>query len=164
MLPLAERAMATVTSAVPLAVGVETCKLIEADLLRRVLPAEDAAAFSAVMAAVEQAEWCLARGSGAGRGGAIGLAFGQHNWSRNVWWRRRNEQGQSRGCSNVSLHWTEWSPSVGEGKERDANETRLLLVDEQNGCKVDAELMQDNKCTRCTKASCRLRNMHPCAE
>jgi hypothetical protein len=53
VLPLTEGAVATITCAVPFAVRMEACKLVEADLLGRVLPAEDAAAFPAVMAAVE---------------------------------------------------------------------------------------------------------------
>ena len=53
VLPLTEGAVAAVTSAVPFAVRVEACKLVEADLLGRVLPAEDAAALPAVVAAVE---------------------------------------------------------------------------------------------------------------
>jgi len=44
----------------PLAFRVEAGKLIETDLLRGVLCAEDAAALSAVMAAVEEAKWHLA--------------------------------------------------------------------------------------------------------
>ena len=73
MFPLAEGAMATVTCAVELAVGVEACQLVEADLLGRVLPAEDATALSAVVATLEEAEWFLARGRRAYCGGAICL-------------------------------------------------------------------------------------------
>lgn len=62
MLPFAERAVAAIAGAVPLALWVEACKLVKTDLLGRVLGAEDAAALSAVMAAVEEAKWCLARG------------------------------------------------------------------------------------------------------
>jgi len=56
MLPLAERTMATVARAVQLALRVEACKLIEANLLGRVLPAKDAAALPAVVAPLEEAK------------------------------------------------------------------------------------------------------------
>ena len=60
VLPLAEGAVAAITCTMPLAFRVEAGKLIETDLLRGVLCAEDAAALSAVMAAVEEAKWHLA--------------------------------------------------------------------------------------------------------
>jgi hypothetical protein len=43
-------------------VGVEAGKLIETNLLRRVLPAEDSTALSAVVAALKEAKGFLARG------------------------------------------------------------------------------------------------------
>jgi len=48
--------MATVARAVQLALRVEACKLIEANLLGRVLPAKDAAALPAVVAPLEEAK------------------------------------------------------------------------------------------------------------
>lgn len=60
MFPLAERAVATVTCAVQDSIGVEPGQLIETDLLGRVLPAEDATALPAVVAALEKAEGFLA--------------------------------------------------------------------------------------------------------
>lgn len=61
VLPLTERAVAAIAGAVPLALGVETCELVKTDLLGRVLRAVDATALAAVVAAVEQAKWRLAR-------------------------------------------------------------------------------------------------------
>jgi hypothetical protein len=43
-------------------VGVEPGKLVESDLLGRVLPTEDAATLPAVMATLKEAEGFLARG------------------------------------------------------------------------------------------------------
>lgn len=60
VLPLAERAMAAIAGAVPLALGVEACELVKTDLLGRVLRAVDATALSAVVTAVEEAKWRLA--------------------------------------------------------------------------------------------------------
>ncbi|EAT90586.2 hypothetical protein HBH98_164770 [Parastagonospora nodorum] len=60
MFPLAERAVATVTCAVQDSIWVEPSQLIETDLLGRVLPAENATALSAVVAALEKAEGFLA--------------------------------------------------------------------------------------------------------
>lgn len=62
VLPLAERAVAAIAGAMPLTLRVEACKLVKTDLLGRVLRAVDAAALSAMVAAVEEAKWGLARG------------------------------------------------------------------------------------------------------
>jgi hypothetical protein len=73
VLPLAERAVAAIAGAVPLALRVEACKLIKTNLLGGVLCAEDATTLSAVMAAVEEAERCLTRGHRACWSGAVRL-------------------------------------------------------------------------------------------
>jgi hypothetical protein len=73
MFPLAKRPVATITCAVQDPVGMEACKLIELHLFGRVLPAEDATALPAVVAALEKAEGFLARGRRAYRSGAICL-------------------------------------------------------------------------------------------
>lgn len=73
VLPLAERAVAAVTGTMPLALRMEASKLIKTNLLGGILSAEDAAAFPAMMAAVEKAEWCLARGRRACWSGAVRL-------------------------------------------------------------------------------------------
>jgi hypothetical protein len=62
MFPLAEGTMATIACTVEDTVRMEARKLIEAHLFGRVLPAEDATALSAVMAALEETEGLLARG------------------------------------------------------------------------------------------------------
>jgi hypothetical protein len=73
MLPLAERAMATVACAMHYSIWVEACKFIETDQLGRVLPAEDAATLSAVVASLEEAEGLCARGRRTYGSGAVGL-------------------------------------------------------------------------------------------
>ena len=73
MFPFTERAVAAIACTVQFAVGMETCKLVKTDLLGRVLPAKDATAFSAMMAALEEAERFLARGRRAYRSGSICL-------------------------------------------------------------------------------------------
>jgi hypothetical protein len=60
--PLTERAMAAIACTVQVAFGMEASKLIETNLLRRMLPAEDATTLPAVMTALKEAEWFLARG------------------------------------------------------------------------------------------------------
>lgn len=60
MLPLAEGAVATVAGTVPMALRMETCELIETDIVARVLPAEDAAALAAMVATLEEAKGLLA--------------------------------------------------------------------------------------------------------
>lgn len=118
VLPLAERAVAAVTGAVPLALGVEARKLVETDLLGRVLRAEDATALSAVMAAVEQAKRCLARGCRACWSGAICLKMfvstaGLEQFAttrRNPW-----PIYLGRGCSKASEALRVAWGSMGEG-------------------------------------------------
>lgn len=73
MLPLAEGAVAAITSPMQDALGMEARKFVQAHLVCRMLPAEDAAALSAVMAALEEAKRFLARRGGAYRSGTIGL-------------------------------------------------------------------------------------------
>ena len=73
VLPLAERAVAAIAGAMQFAIRVEACKLIETDLLGRVLPAEDATALPAVVAALEEAEGLCARRRRAYCGGAVDL-------------------------------------------------------------------------------------------
>ena len=73
VLPLAERAVAAIAGAMPLTLRVEACKLVKTNLLAGVLCAEDATALSAVVAAVEEAKWCLTRGRRACCSGAIRL-------------------------------------------------------------------------------------------
>lgn len=73
MLPLAEGTMTAIACTMQFALGVEACKLIETDLLGRVLPAEDAATLSAVMAALKEAEGFFTRGRRAYSGGAVSL-------------------------------------------------------------------------------------------
>jgi hypothetical protein len=62
MFPLTKRAMAAIACTVQVAFGMEASKLIETNLLRRMLPAEDATTLPAVMTALKEAEWFLARG------------------------------------------------------------------------------------------------------
>lgn len=73
MLPLAERTVAAVAGTMPLALGVEARQLVEADLVARVLCAEDATALAAVVAALEEAKGFLARRGRAYHGGSICL-------------------------------------------------------------------------------------------
>lgn len=73
MFPLAERAEAAVASTMKNALRMETSKLIEPHLIGGMLPAKDAAALSAMVATLEEAEGFLTRSGGANRGGAIGL-------------------------------------------------------------------------------------------
>ena len=73
VLPLTEGAMAAVAGTVPLALGVEACKLVETNLFGRVLCAEDPTAFPAVVAAVEQTKRCLAGDCRTYWGGTVGL-------------------------------------------------------------------------------------------
>jgi hypothetical protein len=54
----------------------ETRKLVETDLVARVLPAEDAAALAAMVATLEEAERLLAGRCGANRSGTVGLGIG----------------------------------------------------------------------------------------
>jgi hypothetical protein len=62
MFPLTKRAMAAIACTVQVAFGMEASKLIETNLLRRMLPAEDATTLPAVMTALKEAKWFLARG------------------------------------------------------------------------------------------------------
>ena len=73
MLPLAKGAVTAIASTLQVALGVEACKLIEADLVGRMLPAEDTPTFSAMVATLKEAKRFPARGSGAHRSGAVGL-------------------------------------------------------------------------------------------
>lgn len=56
VLPLAKRAVAAVAGTMQFALGMEACELIETNLLRGVLPTEDAATLPAVVAPLEEAE------------------------------------------------------------------------------------------------------------
>ena len=60
MLPLSERAVAALARTMKTAFGMESCKLVELDLLGRMLPAEDAATLSAMVATLEETEGLLA--------------------------------------------------------------------------------------------------------
>jgi hypothetical protein len=60
MLPLAERAVATIAGAMPMTFWMETRKLVEADLIAGMLPAEDAATLTTVVAPLEEAEGFVA--------------------------------------------------------------------------------------------------------
>jgi hypothetical protein len=73
VLPFAIRAMATIAGPMQETLGMEAGKLVEPDLVGRVLPAEDAATFSTVMTALEEAKRFLARRRGAYRSGSVGL-------------------------------------------------------------------------------------------
>lgn len=73
MLPLAEGAVTTITCTVPVTLGMEARKLVKADLVARVLCAEDAAALAAVVTALEESKGLLARRGGADQRGSIGL-------------------------------------------------------------------------------------------
>lgn len=61
MLPLAEGAVATITCTVPVTLGMEARKLVKADLVARVLCAEDATTLAAVVTALEESKGLLAR-------------------------------------------------------------------------------------------------------
>jgi hypothetical protein len=73
MLPLAERAVAAVACTMHHTIGVEASELVETNLLGRMLPTEDSAALSAVVAALEETEWLLTRRRGAHWSGAVCL-------------------------------------------------------------------------------------------
>jgi hypothetical protein len=73
VLPFTEGAVAAIAGTVPLALRVEACKLVEADLLGRILSAEDPTALPAVVAAVEQTKRRLACGCRTYWGGAVRL-------------------------------------------------------------------------------------------
>jgi hypothetical protein len=73
MLPFTEGAVAAIAGTVPLALRVEACKLVEADLLGRILCAEDPTTLPAMVAAIEQAKRRVAGGCRTYWGGAVGL-------------------------------------------------------------------------------------------
>lgn len=73
MLPLAELGVAAVARTLHLALGVEQSVLVELDLALGVLPAEDAAALSTVVTAIEEAKGGLASRCTADVGGAVRL-------------------------------------------------------------------------------------------
>lgn len=60
MLPLAERTIATLASTVQDTIGMEPGQIVKSDLLGRVLPAEDAATLSAMVAPLEETKRLLA--------------------------------------------------------------------------------------------------------
>lgn len=76
MLPLAERAVATIAGTVPMTFWMEPRELIETDIVARVLPAKDAAALAAMVATLEEAEGLLAGRCGANRSGTVSLGIG----------------------------------------------------------------------------------------
>lgn len=73
VLPLAERAVATVAGTVPVALWMEAGELVETHVVARVLPAENAAALAAVVAALEETKGLLAAGCRAHRSGTVSL-------------------------------------------------------------------------------------------
>jgi sialic acid synthase SpsE len=73
MLPLAERAVAAVACTMHHTIGVESSELVETNLLGRMLPTEDPAALSTMVAALEETEWLLTRRRGAHWSGAVCL-------------------------------------------------------------------------------------------
>jgi hypothetical protein len=73
LLPLTVLGVATIACSLPFTLGVEKSVLVEADAFLGVLPAEDATALSAVMAANKDTKWSLAGRCSANGSGTIRL-------------------------------------------------------------------------------------------
>lgn len=129
VLPLAKGAVAAVAGAVPATVGMEPRQLVKTHLAGRVLPAVDAAALAAVMAALEEAEGLLARRGGADRSGAVSLtrnvsAIGLERPPRA---KKRPSGGQGRG-------WGLWRRRPAAHGRGDVDDVGRTAMGSRGGC------------------------------